>query len=74
MDAPDNRKMHKNLTPTWGGLGVFIAFSLSIIFYGLLIELVHINLIKRLALLGFAIILLFLGIKDDLLFAVFGLV
>lgn len=66
MDMPDNRKMHKDLTPTLGGLGVFIAFSLSIIFYGLLVELVHSDLIKLLALLGSAIILLFLGVKDDL--------
>lgn len=66
MDMPDNRKMHKDLTPNLGGLGVFIAFSLSIIFYGLLVELVHSDLIKLLALLGSAIILLFLGVKDDL--------
>ncbi len=66
MDAPDNRKMHKNLTPTLGGVGVFIAFSLSIIFYGIVIELVHSDLVKLLALLGSSIILLFLGVKDDL--------
>lgn len=67
MDAPDNRKMHKDLTPTLGGLGVFIAFSLSIIFYGVLIELIHSDLLKLLGLLGSAIILLFLGVKDDLI-------
>lgn len=66
MDAPDNRKMHRNLTPTLGGLGVFIAFSLSIIFYGIVIDLVHADLIKLLGLLGSAIILVFLGVKDDL--------
>jgi UDP-N-acetylmuramyl pentapeptide phosphotransferase/UDP-N-acetylglucosamine-1-phosphate transferase len=66
MDTPDNRKMHKDLIPNLGGLGVFIAFSLSIIFYGLLIELESIDLIKLLALLGSSIILLFLGVKDDL--------
>jgi UDP-N-acetylmuramyl pentapeptide phosphotransferase/UDP-N-acetylglucosamine-1-phosphate transferase len=67
MDEPDNRKMHKDLTPTLGGLGVFIAFSLSIIFYGILIELVYSDLLKLLGLLGSAIILLFLGVKDDLI-------
>lgn len=67
MDQPDNRKMHKDLTPTLGGLGVFIAFSLSIIFYGVLIELIHSDLLKLLGLLGSAIILLFLGVKDDLI-------
>ena len=66
MDTPGNRKMHKDVTPTLGGLGVFIAFSLSIIFYGLLVELVYSDLIKLLALLGSSIILLFLGVKDDL--------
>ncbi|MFT5735779.1 MAG: UDP-GlcNAc:undecaprenyl-phosphate GlcNAc-1-phosphate transferase [Maribacter sp.] len=66
MDATDNRKIHKDLTPTLGGLGVFIVFSLSIIFYGLFIDLVHTDLIKLLVLLGSAIILFFLGVKDDL--------
>lgn len=66
MDAPDNRKMHHSLTPTLGGLGVFIAFSLSIIFYGLIIDLNQTELIKLLGLLGSAIILVFLGVKDDL--------
>lgn len=67
MDEPDKRKSHKDLTPTLGGLGVFIAFSLSIIFYGILIDLGHSDLLKLLGLLGSAIILLFLGVKDDLL-------
>lgn len=67
MDVPDSRKMHKDVTPTLGGLGVFIAFSLSIIFYGVLIELIHSDLLKLLGLLGSAIILLFLGVKDDLI-------
>lgn len=66
MDAPGERKMHSAQTPTLGGLGVFIAFSLSIIVFGLITDLIAADLTKLLALLGSAIILVFLGIKDDL--------
>lgn len=66
MDAPGERKIHTTKIPTLGGLGVFIAFSLSIIIFGLLTDLIQTDLTKLLALLGSTIILLFLGIKDDL--------
>ncbi len=66
MDSPGERKMHTTQIPTLGGLGVFIAFSLSIIIFGLLANLIQPDLIKLLALIGSTIILLFLGIKDDL--------
>lgn len=66
MDAPGERKMHTTQIPTLGGLGVFIAFSLSIIVFGLVSNLIQPDLIKLLALIGSTIILLFLGIKDDL--------
>ena len=68
MDAPGERKMHKNQVPTLGGLGLFIVFSLSIIIFGLLADLIQPDLIKLLALLGSTIILVFLGVKDDLVF------
>ncbi len=67
MDTPGERKMHKTQIPTLGGLGVFIAFSLSLIVFGLLTDLMQPDLVKLLALLGSTIILLFLGIKDDLI-------
>ncbi len=67
MDVPDQRKMHKDQVPTLGGLGVFIVFSICIIIFGLVANFVQPDLLKLLSLLGSAIILLFLGIKDDLM-------
>jgi UDP-N-acetylmuramyl pentapeptide phosphotransferase/UDP-N-acetylglucosamine-1-phosphate transferase len=67
MDVPGERKIHTTQIPTLGGLGVFITFSLCIIGFGLLTDLVKPDLVKLLALLGSTIILLFLGIKDDLI-------
>ncbi|GAB5472461.1 MAG: MraY family glycosyltransferase [Maribacter sp.] len=67
MDAPGERKMHSTQTPTLGGLGVFIAFSLTIIIFGAMSNLVQADLIKLLSLFGSLIILVFLGIKDDLI-------
>lgn len=67
MDVPGERKIHSTKIPNLGGLGVFIAFSLSIIVFGLLTNLMQPDLIKLLALIGSTIILLFLGIKDDLI-------
>lgn len=66
MDAPDERKMHTTQIPTLGGLGVFIAFSLSIIVFGLIADLPQTDLTKLIAVIGSTIILLFLGMKDDL--------
>lgn len=67
MDEPENRSTHEHKTPTLGGIGLFITFSLSIILMALVASLVQLELIKLLALLAATIILLFLGIKDDLL-------
>lgn len=66
MDEPGERSMHKTQVPTLGGLGIFITFSLSIIIFGLLANLIQTDLIKLLSLIGSAIILIFLGVKDDL--------
>jgi UDP-GlcNAc:undecaprenyl-phosphate GlcNAc-1-phosphate transferase len=67
MDEPGHRSGHVNKTPTLGGIGMFITFSLSIILLGILTNLGQPDLIKLLSILGGTIILLFLGIKDDLL-------
>lgn len=67
MDAPGERKMHSTQTPTLGGLGVFFVFSLTIIIFGAMANLVQADLIKLLSLFGSLIILVFLGIKDDLI-------
>lgn len=67
MDTPDDRSMHLHKTPTLGGIGIFIAFSLTIIFFGIFTQFSQPDMIKLLSLLGGIIILLFLGIKDDIL-------
>ncbi len=67
MDEPEERSMHSNKTPTLGGVGLFITFSLSIILFGIFMDLGRQDLIKLLTILAATIILLFLGIKDDLL-------
>ena len=67
MDEPVDRSMHVHRTPTLGGIGMFITFSLCIIIMGILTELGQPDLLKLLSILGGTIILLFLGIKDDLL-------
>lgn len=67
MDAPDDRSSHVNITPTLGGVGIFIAFSLTVIFFGIFLQLSQQNLITLLAIIFGSIILLFLGVKDDLL-------
>lgn len=67
MDAPGDRKMHSTQTPTLGGLGVFIVFCLTMVIFGVMAELVQPELLKLLSLFGSLIILVFLGIKDDLI-------
>ncbi len=67
MDEPEARSMHSNKTPTLGGVGLFITFSLSIILFGIFMDLERQDLVKLLSVLAATIILLFLGIKDDLL-------
>lgn len=67
MDEPDSRSGHIQKTPTLGGVGMFFTFSLALILLGILANLNQVDLIKLLSILGGTIILLFLGIKDDLL-------
>lgn len=67
MDEPEERSMHSNKTPTLGGIGLFITFSVVIILFGMLSGLNRPDLVKLLSILAATIILLFLGIKDDLL-------
>jgi UDP-N-acetylmuramyl pentapeptide phosphotransferase/UDP-N-acetylglucosamine-1-phosphate transferase len=67
MEKPGNRKIHRAKTATHGGVGLFASFSLSILVFGLSIGLPQLDLIKLLALITATLILLFLGIKDDLI-------
>ncbi|MDV7140134.1 MraY family glycosyltransferase [Maribacter sp. TH_r10] len=67
MDEPGGRKVHSEKIPTFGGVGLFASFALAIILFGMSIGLEHKDLIKLLSLLAATILLLFMGIKDDLI-------
>ena len=67
MDEPEERSMHLLKTPTLGGVGIFISFTLAIILFGIFTDLSQPDLVKLLSILAATIILLFLGVKDDLL-------
>lgn len=67
MDEPEGRSAHSSKTPTLGGVGVFATFCIAILIYGMFSGLLRPDLIKLLALVGATTILLFLGIKDDLI-------
>ncbi|PXX25032.1 MraY family glycosyltransferase [Arenibacter sp. ARW7G5Y1] len=66
MDEPIDRSMHTAKTPTLGGVGMFITFSLTLIGLGMVMGLSQIELIKLLSIIAASITLMFLGIKDDL--------
>ena len=67
MDEPIDRSTHTAKTPTLGGVGMFISFSLALIGLGMVLDLSQADLIKLLSVLAASITLMFLGIKDDLL-------
>ena len=66
MDEPDIRSAHRKVTPTMGGVGIYISFSFTLIIMASIMGLENRDLIAILAVLGAAMILVFLGIKDDL--------
>ena len=61
FDEPDERKVHKNVIPTLGGLGIFAGFILAV----LLCVPVGSNTLQYYV--ASAIVIFFLGIKDDIL-------
>lgn len=67
MDEPIERSMHTAKTPTLGGVGMFISFSLTLITLGMVLGLSQADLIKLLSIVAATITLMFLGIKDDLM-------
>lgn len=67
MESPGERNSHTTETPSLGGVGLFVSFSLSLILFGMMFDLSQLDLIKLLSVIGASIILLFLGIKDDLI-------
>jgi len=67
MDEPGDRKIHAAKTPALGGVGLFASFTLSLILSGVSIGLNRPDLIRLLSILAATMILLFLGMKDDLI-------
>jgi len=67
MDEPGDRSVHSAKTPTLGGVGMFAAFVVSLILFGVVVGLERPDLVKLLSLVLATIILMFLGIKDDLI-------
>ena len=67
MDEPGDRSAHSDKTPTLGGVGMFAAFVVSLILFGIVVGLERPDLVKLLSLTLSTIILMFLGIKDDLI-------
>ncbi len=67
MDEPGSRSSHVKKIPTLGGVGLFIAFSISIMIIGSISNLVKPHFANLLILLAAITILFFLGVKDDLI-------
>lgn len=67
MDEPDERSSHIKKVPTLGGVGMFLAFSLALMLFGIFVALEEGELVRLISIVAATIILLFLGIKDDLL-------
>ena len=66
MDEPDHRSTHGEITPTMGGVGIHISFTFTLIIFTAVLGLGNTDLITVLSLMGATMILLFLGVKDDL--------
>lgn len=66
MDEPGERRVHTNKVPPLGGLGIFITFSLTLILFVSFFDFQLSELHTLLSLMASMIILVFLGVKDDL--------
>ena len=66
MDEPEKRRVHTNKVPNLGGMGLFITFSLTLLLFVPFLNNTVTDLSNLLSLLSATIILLFLGVKDDL--------
>ena len=66
MDEPEERGVHASKVPNLGGMGLFITFSLTLLLFVPFLKNTVSDLSNLLSLLSATIILLFLGIKDDL--------
>lgn len=62
MDHPNARSSHKQLTPTFGGISFYVVLILALLFFGKHVDDENISL----NIIGGITILLFTGLKDDL--------
>ncbi len=67
MAAPCNRSSHSEETPNLGGVGIFIVFSLCLMFSGVVFDYSQMEMKQLLAILSGVTILFFIGVKDDLI-------
>ncbi len=61
-DQPDPRKVHKNVVPTMGGIAIFIGISISTLLLSTSYPIQHERIV-----FAAMILLLFIGIKDDIM-------
>jgi UDP-GlcNAc:undecaprenyl-phosphate/decaprenyl-phosphate GlcNAc-1-phosphate transferase len=61
-DEPDERKVHRNPIPSLGGLGIFAGFV-----FGALLSISLVNAPEIQYFIAAALVIFFLGIKDDIL-------
>ncbi len=66
MDEPEERKAHTTSIPTLGGIGLFISFSITISLLVVIAGLSGPDQIKLVSLMPAIILLLIMGVKDDL--------
>ncbi len=62
-----DRSSHSEATPNLGGVGIFVVFSLCLMFSGVVFEYSQVEMKQLLALLSGITILFFIGVKDDLI-------
>ncbi len=65
VDKPDERKVHKKPIPRIGGIGIFLAFILSMIIIGIMVNLGRQNLHEVRGLLISGTLMFLVGIIDD---------
>jgi len=62
FDKPDQRKVHKTVVPTMGGIAIFIGITVSTLLFSTGLPILNEKLI-----FAAMILLLFIGIKDDIM-------
>lgn len=67
MEQPVARSSHSQTVPSLGGVGIFFAFSLTMMIVGRLSNLLEFRFEEMLILLAAITILFFVGVKDDLI-------